>query len=223
MTFAAQVHEKYQVEAKIHGLIDHPLSDRIKLIKKNKKQPGPTTVVAYDLKEGVWTELFHKFSAELAKRQIKLKPPLDKTPHVTLAYIINASQDELEKVKQASKTITPFTVEGVSFLKGKATKDIYVVLDLAVTQSYRAIFNFIEKLVGRDRVVDYRTVWKGHIPHASIGTIVDAGSAEKEMQKILSKLAKEERIVFTPSFVEIHTNTGRQGGFTPEMVDFEPI
>ena len=226
MTFKNKVEATYtlvEVDAKLHGLLAHPLSDRLKLLKKVTPQAGPSTVIAYDLKEGVWSDLFGKFSVELAKHNIAIKPPLDKTPHVTLAYIINATDDEVEKAKELAKPITPLTVQGVSFLKGKMTKDIYVVLDLAVTSAYRKVFNAIEAMVGRDRIVDYRTVWQGHIPHASIGIIADVGDREKEAQKSLSQIAKSEKITFMPKFVEVHLNTKVGGPFTPEMVDWKEV
>jgi len=226
-SFNARVYAKYQVESKLSGLLEHPISERLKLLKKVKPEKGSTTVLGYDLLEGVWSKLFTKFAAVVKEYNVTLKPPLDKTPHVTLAYIINATAEEIEKAKESAKAITtPFRVNGVLFLKGKQTKDFFVVLTLQVNKEFRKVFNAIENMVGRQRVVEFRTIWHGHVPHASIGIISDfiEKNKIKEIETKLSKIVKTEQIAFMPKFVEVHKNTGKVGGpFVPEMIDYTSL
>lgn len=224
-SFKTIVYTNYRVEAKLSSLREHPLSERVELLKKPKREEGPPTVIGYDLTEGMWTELFEQFSIILSKNGIKLKPPVDKAPHVSLAYIKNATDEEIEKIKSTVSTeITPFTVAGITFLLGQNKKDVYVALDLEVTSTYRKMYNAIQNLVGRERLGDFRTFWKGHIPHASIG-IIDQVDKKllKKLQKELDGLVKAKRIVFTPTFIEVHKDTKMAGLFTPELIDYIAI
>jgi len=228
-TFKQKINSKYQVvEAKLSGIREHPLSDRIKLLKKVEPEEGGSTVLAYDLPEGIWTKLFGIFTSVFKEYDIPIKQPLDKTPHVTLAYIINAKDEEIEKAKTLATSINAqaFKVNGVTFLVG-VDKNVYVVLDLTVTSAYRKLYNSIQNMVGRNRLREFRTFWKGHIPHASIGIIdkkyKDLETELKEAQQKLSKIVRQEKIVFIPKFIEVHKNTQLNDLFTPELVDYKPL
>ena len=229
MSFVQQVNARYQVvEAKISGLREHPLSERIKLIKKPKVQEGISTVIAFDLVEGTWTNLFGKFAKVTESYNIPLKPPLDKTPHVTLAYIVNATESEIKQAMQLAKTISqePLVVYEVVALLG-ADKNTYIALHLQVTSGYRKLYNEITKIVGRNRVKEFRDFWKGHIPHASIGIIDKKFSDKKEEIKLITRrltdLVKSEQIKFMPKFVEIHKDTKLGNKFSPEMIDYDSL
>lgn len=232
MSFVQQVNARYSViEAKISGLREHPLSERIKQLKKPEPQKGTATIMAFDLPEGIWTKLFGKFSEITNQSNIPFKKPMDKTPHVTLAYIINATDDELEKAKTMAKEIgvKPFVINGVTFLPG-TDGNIYVALDLNVTSAYRKLYNAIEKMVGRDRLREFRTFWKGHIPHASIGIIDGKYKSSvpilKDIEKKLTKLVKTEHITFVPNFIEVHKDTklgDAVNKFSPEMIDYTSL
>lgn len=233
MSFVQTVNSRYTiVEAKISGIIEHPVSERLRLLKKKSPpQSGPTTVLAFDLPEGIWTRLFGKFSDVTKQAEIPLKKPLDKTPHVTLAYIINATEGELEKAKEMAKEISPkpLVINGVTFLPGM-DGNVYVALDLSVTSAYRCLYNNIQSLVGQNRLREFRTFWKGHIPHASIG-IIDGKYKEnkqalKRIEKELTKIVKAEHIVFVPHFIEIHKDTklgDAVNKFSPEMIDYTSL
>lgn len=223
MTFKKRVEAKYVVEEKFHGFGEHPFGERLRFLKKQPpKQKGPTTVIGYDFPSGMWEKLFDQFEKEFKSVGVELKPPLDKTPHVTLSYIINATQEELDAAKKLAKGITPMVASDVSFLKGNDGK-IYIALDYIVTPEYRRAFNAIENLVGQDRVVNFRKVWQGHIPHTSIGTVEKDFPERKKVQAALTKIAKAARISFQPNFVEVHVNTKVGGPFVPECTDWEEL
>lgn len=48
----------YQIDSKFHGLISHPISDRIKMLNQPAQDSGPVTIIAYDLPEGIWSTFF---------------------------------------------------------------------------------------------------------------------------------------------------------------------
>lgn len=148
-----------------------------------------TDVIAWDFPQRLWRKMKADMAAALKKLDVEPQVLKANEPHVSVSYVIDPTQEEIEKIKLAAPIYQAnMKCTGLDVLQGQAQYGVdYLVVKFEVDSNYMKFMKFIDDLVGVERVKKFQEFK----PHCSIACF-KKDDAEKVKQGLpeLEKAAK---------------------------------
>lgn len=206
-TFRSKVESKYTLLERLQTLR-----------KKNFDFNAERVLLAYDFPEYYWGRLTEAFYRILDMNGIKTYPPTTKNGHLSIGLLQTPNEKELKRAVHFGRIDPPsFQILGVEVLSGLTTPYGYVTLVLNLPKRLKEYFQYLRKLVGPDRILDYRTFIQDIKPHVSI--LMVSKESLPQVQALVPQLTNEWRRIgptaYSPKFVLVFTKF--------EMTEMEKI
>jgi len=187
---------KETVEAK------YSLKDRITQKVKPKDLKAPLTLVAWSVQKKLYRDLQSKIEQFLDSKGIKWQLPIAKDPHISVALTSQLNHMERDAILRIGKTLTPiYKIVGIELLKGLNTPVDYIALKLNAPEGHVKMFTWLQDRLGKNRVGDYRSFFKDHVPHI---TLLSVEKGDGKVQKVLKEMREHiptRAFMFKPEFV----------------------